>query len=274
MAKTSERHMLETATPVSRFRTLSLHGLIGAIMGVVVLHPLTKAVYWFEFRDSLVTNANSLWAFFLLRFESAFRFEMLPMTFAFALIGAGIGLAFAFYHLTLLRQHQTILNLEHELSRDLPSLIRAGESERVEFKSSVRWDFRQQRANKALETVIAKSIAGFMNHKGGSLLVGVSDAGEIVGLQDDYKTFKHKNRDGFELFINDLVESRLSGELCTLVQCSFYVVDGKDVVRIFIESSDMPVYLHDGKVARYFLRTGNGTRELDAREAHAHIMQH
>ena len=32
-------------------------------------------------------------------------------------------------------------------------------------------------------------------------------------------------------------------------------------------------YVQDGKVARYFIRTGNGTRELDAREAHLHIQQ-
>jgi len=260
--------------PMSSPRTLFLHGLIGAAIGIVVLHPLTKAVYWFEFRDHLNADADSLWLFLLHRFETAFSFEMMPMTLIFALIGGGIGLAFACYHLALLRQHQTILHLKNELSEDLPSLIRSGESERLEFKSSVRWDFRQQRANKALEAVIAKSIAGFMNHNGGSLLVGVSDAGDIIGLQDDYKTFKHKNRDGFELFMNDLVETRLGGAYCALVHCSFHVVDGKEICRVFVESSSVPVYVHDGKVAHYFLRTGNGTRELDAREAHAHMLQH
>jgi len=243
-------------------------------MGVVVLHPLTKAVYWFEFRNSLITDADSLWGFLLHRLESAFSFEMWPMTFVFALIGGGIGLAFALYHLRLLRQHRTILHLEYELSENIASLISAGESERLEFKSSVRWDFRLERANKTLENVIAKSIAGFMNHKGGSLLVGISDDGEIVGLQDDYKTLKHKNRDGFELFINDLVEARLGGEFCALVHCSFHVIGGKDICRTLVESSNAPVYIRDGKVARYFLRTGNGTRELDARETHAHIVQH
>jgi len=256
------------------FRTVSLHVVIGAVMGVVFLHPLTKAVYWFEFRDSLVTNADSLWGFLLHRFELAFSFEMWPMTFVFALIGGGIGFAFALYHLRLLRQHQTILQLEHELSENIPALISTGESERLEFKSSVRWDFRLERVNKVLESVIAKSIAGFMNHKGGSLLVGVSDNGGTVGLQDDYKTLKHKNRDGFELFINDLVEARLGGEFCARVHCSFHQVDHKDICRILVEPSSVPAYIRDGKVARYFLRTGNGTRELDARETHAHIVQH
>jgi hypothetical protein len=263
-----------SAKRMGSYRTFFQHGLIGAVIGILVLHPLTKAVYWFEFKDSLATVDDNLWPFLMHRFQSAFSFDMLPMTAVFAMIGAVIGLAFAFYHLSLLRQHQTILNLKHELSKDLPALIRSGESERLEFKSSVRWDLRQQRVNKVLETVIAKSIAGFMNHKGGSLLVGISDAGDVLGLQSDYNTFKHKNRDGFELFINNLVESRLSGDLCVLVHCSFHVIDDKDVARIFVEPSELPVYLQDGNTARYFLRTGNATRELDAREAHAHIVRH
>ena len=272
-AKTSTTFSRSGKAEQVKYRTVSLHVLIGAVMGIVFLHPLTKAVYWFEFRDSMVTDGDSLWLFLWHRYETAFSFEMWPMSLAFALIGGGIGLAFAYYHLRLLRQHQTILSLEHELSEDLPSLIRSGESERLEFKSSVRWDFHQERINKALVSVIAKSIAGFMNHQGGSLLVGVNDAGNIVGLLDDYKTFKHKNRDGFELFINDLVETRLGVAMCTLVHCSFHEVNGKDVCRVFVEPSSVPVYVQDGKVARYYLRTGNGTRELDAREAHAHIVQ-
>lgn len=258
---------------INKYRVVALHSAIGAVLGVVVLHPLTKAVYWFEFRDRMGVDADSLWFFLWHRLESAFSFEMWPMTFIFGLIGSGIGLAFAYYHMALLRKQRTILSLEHELSEDLPSLIKSGESERLEFKSSVRWDFRLERANKALESIIAKSIAGFMNHNGGSLLVGINDAGEIIGLQNDYKTFKHKNRDGFELFINDLVETRLGGELCTLVHCSFHELNGKDICRVFIDTSSVPVYVQDGKVARYYLRTGNGTRELDAREAHAHIVQ-
>jgi len=255
------------------FRTFALHGLVGAIIGIVMLHPLTKAVYWFEFRDQLVMDGDSLWLYLLQSYKVAFSLAMVPMTLFFALIGSAIGIAFAYYHLRLLRQHQTIENLEHELTLDLPDLIRSGESERLEFKSSVRWDFRLERVNKALESVIVKSIAGFMNHHGGSLLVGVSDSGEVRGLGYDYKTLKLKNRDGFELFINDLVKVRIGGEYCSLVHCSFHMINDQEICRIFVDSSDPPAYVQDGQVSRYFLRTGNGTRELDAREAHAHIVQ-
>ena len=60
------------------------HGLIGAVIGILILHPLTKVVYWFEFKHSLLVETDNLWAFLGHRFEAAFSLEMLPMTLAFA----------------------------------------------------------------------------------------------------------------------------------------------------------------------------------------------
>jgi len=254
-------------------REIVIHTLAGAVIGILVLHPLTKIVYWFEFRHDLAAGNESLWRFLVSRLDSAFVLEMLPMSLIFALIGGGIGLAFAIYHLALVRQQRAMHFMEKELAEDLPFLVKAGEGEHLEFKASVRWDFRQQKSNRALETVIAKTLVGFMNHRGGSLLIGVTDDGEVVGLEHDYQTLKHKGRDGFERCITDIVTTRMGAELCAFVHCVFYELEGKDVCRVIIEPSPVPVYLQEGKTSRYFLRTGNGTRELDAREAMAHVLQ-
>ena len=139
--------------------------------------------------------------------------------------------------------------MERELAEDLPSLIKSNENERLEFKSSIRWDFRQQRANKSLESIIAKSIAGLANHKGGNLLIGIDDDGLVLGLGMDYQTLKHKNRDGFERCIMDIIKKSLGGEVCSLVHCVFYEIKGKDICRIFVEQSKTPIYCKtDNKV--------------------------
>ena len=252
-------------------RVIILHTLVGALIGMLLLHPVTKIVYWFEFGHELGVEDESLWNFLLSRFESTFVLEMVPMSLIFALIGGSIGLAFAIYHLALVRQQRTVHYLEKELAEDLPALIKGGEGEHLEFKSSVRWDFRQEKINKSLETVIAKTLVGFMNHRGGSLLIGVADDGEVVGLEHDYKTLKNKGRDGFELCITDIVTSRIGADTCSFIHCVFYEIEGRDVCRIIVESAVEPVYLMDGNTSKYFLRTGNGTRELDAREAMAHV---
>lgn len=255
----------------NRNRIIIVHALVGAIIGILLLHPITKIVYWFEFRHDLGAEGQSLWPFLLMRLESAFILEMVPMSLVFALLGGSIGMVFALYHLALIREQQTVQYLQHELAEELPSLIKNGEGKHLEFKASVRWDFHQNKPNRALETVVAKTIAGFMNHHGGSLLIGVTDDGEISGLEYDYGTLKQKNRDGFERCIMDIVANRLGTELCSGIHCVFYEIDGKDVCRVIIESSTTPVYLLEEKVSKYYLRAGNGTRELDAREAVSHM---
>ena len=247
-----------------------LHGLIGAVVGIVLLHPATRIVYWYEYRQT-TANSESLWRFLSENLGGIFSVHMLPMTGMFAIMGAAIGVIFGLYHLALSARNRAMSFLEMELGQDIVSVIAQGEGEHVEFKSTLRWDSDLERANRVLEAVIAKTIAGFMNHGGGSLIIGVADSGEVLGLAGDYATLRHKNRDGFERCVIDLVKTRLGGDKCSLVHCVFCDIDGKDVCRVVVERSIDAVYCQDGKIPKYYLRTGNGTRELDVREALAHI---
>jgi Putative DNA-binding domain len=53
-------------------------------------------------------------------------------------------------------------------------LIADGESETVEFKSTARYNAHTGQADPRLEHVVLKTIAGFANGSGGTLLVGVN----------------------------------------------------------------------------------------------------
>src|SRR5438094_1893751 len=68
----------------------------------------------------------------------------------------------------------------------LPELIARGESEKLEFKSSLRWGIPDGGIEKGLERAVLKTIAGFLNGKGGALLIGVADNGTPLGLEGDY----------------------------------------------------------------------------------------
>lgn len=82
---------------------------------------------------------------------------------------------------------------------DVEALIGLEEGEGLEFKSSARWDYREGKPNKALEATIVKTVAGFLNGKGGVLLIGVNDDGDVLGLESDYRTLgKRPDRDAFE----------------------------------------------------------------------------
>ncbi len=178
---------------------------------------------------------------------------------------------FGMYHVRLARAQSNLFFLERELDEELPLLIASGEGERLEFKSSLRWDRRENRVNRSLQQVVLKTVAGFLDHEGGTLLTGVGDDGSIIGIEADMQSLKHANRDGFERLLMDLVKDGFGGHECALVHCRFYEVTEKTVCRVIAERKADPVHFVEGGTARLMLRIGNGTRELDVRDAQAHL---
>jgi len=246
-----------------------VHILAGIILGIFLLHPVTMVIYCFEFHPEL--TQSGVLDLVASRLGNAFLPQMWPMTGAFALIGTILGMGSGLYSRAITRKLLLVSQLDRKIGMTVHLLIASGESASVEFKSSLRWDHHQKKCNKALEMVIVKTIAGFLNHDGGDLLVGVADDGSVVGLGDDYSTLRKKDRDGFELLLIQLVKNGLGGDVCTLLHAVFQEIDGRDVCRVLIERSERPVYVHYEGRARYFVRTGNSTHELDTKEALDHI---
>ncbi len=124
----------------------------------------------------------------------------------------GVGSAFAgllVFLLLLKRSKKSTLQENSDLlNEDILSLIRKGETEFVEFKSSLRWDFNENKVNKVLETVILKSINAFANAKGGKLFIGVDDGMNILGLEKDLSSLPKQNIDYFELHLRGMAKSR------------------------------------------------------------------
>ena len=148
------------------------------------------------------------------------------------------------------------------------ALIAAGESEKLEFKSSLRWDRREERVNKGLEGVVVKTLAGFLNAAGGTLLIGVDDAGVVVGLAADYGTFKKQDRDGFELHLQNVLARDLGESVASsFLTVNFHEIDGQDICQVTVEPHDFPIYVEHQKEAIFYLRVGNGTRALPVNEA-------
>ena len=147
-------------------------------------------------------------------------------------------------------------------------LMAQGESETVEFKSSLRWDREKEQVNKALESVVVKTLAGFMNGKGGTLLIGVNDAGGAVGLSTDYGSLKKADRDGFELHLQQLVTRDL-GEAASasFLTVNFHEIDSQDICQVTVEPSDHPIYVESKSETVFYLRSGNATHPLPVNEA-------
>jgi hypothetical protein len=158
---------------------------------------------------------------------------------------------------------------------DTRSVIATGENECVEFKSSARWDYKTTSQNPGLEAVIAKTVAGLCNAKGGILLIGVDDSGAILGIQKDYETLSSRpNRDGYQQFLVNLLSSTLGREACASVSISIQSVDGCDICAIQVPKSSKPIYFREGQQSRFFLRVGNTIQELNLKESVDYIGKH
>ena len=70
--------------------------------------------------------------------------------------------------------------------RTIDELIDNDEDYAVEFKSTARWDLRENQPSKAMEDAIVKTVAGFLNTDGGTLLIGIGPDRQVVGLDHDY----------------------------------------------------------------------------------------
>jgi hypothetical protein len=155
------------------------------------------------------------------------------------------------------------------VDQQIAALIAAGESSRVEFKSSIRWDVRENRLNEPLKFSVIKTIAAFLNTAGGTLLIGVNDERTIVGLQGDYSIFKKPDaRDAFENWLVTQLVDQFGKPATRLYSITFHETSGNDVCRIEVQPSPEPVYVDEksGKPPQLYIRTGNATRPLDIRE--------
>jgi len=150
-------------------------------------------------------------------------------------------------------------------------ILAQGESQYVEYKSSLMWDYRQQRINKKLYTPVMKSLAGFMNSYGGHLLIGVDDDGNILGIEADMKGLRKPNLDGWENAFNQAFNSMVGVEYHRLIELEFYEKDEKTVCHVYAHPADRPIFLKENNTEKFYIRAGNASQPLSFSQAARYI---
>ncbi|MGR8934023.1 MAG: AlbA family DNA-binding domain-containing protein [Gammaproteobacteria bacterium] len=245
-----------------------LAAAVGAVMGIFVLAPSYDYISARELSADPLSSIEYMLDQVRDMLMGRISHSNLMLLGFYAEIGAVVGLlSLAFYKAL----HQRFMHIDHlkmELDKDLPSIIRQGEGPYLEFKSTLRWDLAESRINRSLEGVILKTLAGFLNsHIGGTLLIGVSDNGEVIGLEKDYQTLKKPGQDGFEQAVMTLISSNLGADLCSFVHVLFHVIDGRHVCRLIVSPANRPVFVDEGNSQKFYVRTGGATRYLNIKEA-------
>lgn len=161
----------------------------------------------------------------------------------------------------------------------LEEMIAEGEGDELEFKSSLRWDFKEQSPNKKLEEVILKTIAAFANGQGGTLLIGVDDDGKILGLEGDYHALGGANRDKFELHLRNLLNGNLGMAFVTSkIKVSFPLIGESEICQVDIQPSTKPLVIsvkdkNGQPQEKFYVRSGNSSQELSLNEMQAYLSE-
>lgn len=149
-----------------------------------------------------------------------------------------------------------------DLALDVEGMIEAGEGIHVEFKSTLRTNLHTGEKDARMELAVLKTIAGFLNTRGGTLVVGVSDDGETVGLERD----GFANEDKLHLHLSNLIQSRIGVEFAMYIEPHFEDRDEQRVLVVRCSPAGSPVFVTESGKERYFVRNGAATAELGPKD--------
>jgi predicted HTH transcriptional regulator len=149
------------------------------------------------------------------------------------------------------------------------ALIATGEGPGVEFKSTLRRNLHTNQPDPKIEFAVLKTVAGFLNKDGGTLVIGVADDGTPVGLEPD----GFPNEDKMALHLIHLLKERLGGGQALTVHPRFDEHDGTRVLIVECHRSKLPVFVKDGAQERFFVRHGPSTQELTGSTMHDYVKQ-
>jgi hypothetical protein len=123
----------------------------------------------------------------------------------------------------------------------LKSVIRSGETEVVEFKETLCLDVKRLQNDKnyqakkesylAEETLL--EIPAFLNHKGGTIFVGVTDDGSITGVDKEIDTLFDGNKDKYLLYVTSNIKDKIEGHDSEDISYELKTLRGKTLLIFY-----------------------------------------
>lgn len=126
------------------------------------------------------------------------------------------------------------------------------------------------------QTKVIKNIASFLNTDGGTLLLGVSDSGKLVGIDREMSAL---NLQKIEKYLKDLenkVTNLLGDSISKLVRLSSVIIDDKNIVIVDCIASPEPVFMkgENNKYQDFYIRRSSESEALYGYELLKYIEMH
>lgn len=175
------------------------------------------------------------------------------------LFGGGWGIV------QMVRRHSQRLRKLHAIIEDttqleglLPSMIEQGEGGRMEFKSTMRQNLKENKPDKGIELAWLKAVVAYLNSQGGILLIGVADDGQILGLNND----NFANEDKCHLHFKNLINQHIGLEYSRYIHMDIVSCEGKQIIVVQCEKSQMPIFLKNKNDEEFYIRSGPSSTKL------------
>lgn len=158
----------------------------------------------------------------------------------------------------------------------IEQLISNGESDQVEFKPSLLYNFKTKQGGIGVKSIIGKTICGFLNSRGGFLFIGLRDDGTPQGLSYDFSLSGDKNpKDFFRLEFDQMLEHFLPQWVHDNVFVGFEEINGVEIFVVSVlPSKTEPIFFkgQDGK--EFYIRRMGSTKQLDLEQFHYYWKNH
>ncbi|MEK6830497.1 MAG: ATP-binding protein [Nanoarchaeota archaeon] len=138
------------------------------------------------------------------------------------------------------------------------ALIKKGENENLEFKSTLRTNLHTGQFDRKIEHSTLKTISAFLNSDGGILLIGVSDNNTIFGLEKD----NFQSNDKFNLHFTNLIKEYIGNEFLPYLHFELILIENKSILKVDCMKSDKPVFLRFNKEEEFYMRVGSATVQI------------
>lgn len=140
----------------------------------------------------------------------------------------------------------------------IADLISRGESKKLEFKSTLRMNLITKQIDKKIEHEVLKTITAFLNTDGGTLLIGVSDDYQVIGIEND----AFPNDDKFLLHFQNLLKDKIGSIFCLFIEYDLFPSRGKKVLKVDCKKSDKQVFMKYDNEEEFYIRTGPSSEKL------------
>lgn len=213
--------------------------LLKYLLKILLKHPISAELYSYTMRNLLfVVIGATISAVIGLIYMKGYK-RVRRMTNAFTRLNPGL--------------------VKKTDKEEISEIISKGENEKLEFKSTLRTNLHTNEFDRKIEYGVLKTINAFLNSKGGVLLIGVSNQGEILGINAD----KFENEDKFSLHLTNIIKDKIGKKHIHLINLRVMRVEDKKVMKVECKKSNKEVFLKPNpKEEEFYIRAGPSNNQL------------